>query len=883
MDQYNVHVGTQTFAGLYHFTTNSLLVETAQAIQGLGSDVIKFYLGNNIALQWRVSLPVNVTNLVTLVRDEPSGHAVLDMPFRHFVLWAYPFSGGWPFDGYSSTEAANDYREMYDLTRYFLTNYNNSGKTFYLGHWEGDWYLLPNYNTATNPSPIAIQGMIDWLNNRQKAVDDAKRNTAFTNVNVLNYAEANRVLDAMSGDTNINQRVINKVVPYVTNLDCLSWSSYDGMNLAAPDLYNTLNYMQSNLPTNKAAAFPGQRIWIGEYGWGGYSTDSQEPLNRAYMQKLLPWGPRFILFWEMYDNETNRNFCLIDSNNVQVASWYLHQRFINRARLVAAQFQESQGRLPSDSEFGALTAPMLNQPLPAPVGLALTNVSAGLLGNTSARVSGILAQGIYGDDQARVRVFCGRTDGGMLASGWEQSQDVGLNTNFNPTTFSSVLTNLVPDTFYYFRFYASNASGEAWAGDSARFSTALINTQAFGSRLQLTFSGYNRGEALANFPVLVALSTNLPGFSYKQFASANGTDLRFTAADGVTPLFHEIDEWNSNGTSYVWVRIPWLASTNDCIWAYWGNPAATSPAPWTTNGAVWTGNFQLVWHLKESGFPYADSTLAHPALSGNAPTATNAGLIGHGEVFDGAADFLNTGNINLGNQFTLSAWVRLDPTASDIRTIWANKQGGYNSAGFALFINSYTTTDQKLLLETGNGSAGSAAVTDINTVSLGQWHHIAAAIDRLAGTARLFVDGVDRTVSGDIRTDFVNQSNLALGYMTNGAFYFKGTMDEARIENGTRSPNWVWASWMTAASNTSFVTYSAVTRQRPLLSIGSDAGTPVMTWPASGVGFSVFTTSNLAPPVIWAPASNTPTLVDGQWEFPLINGAGTGFYRLEGQ
>jgi len=221
VDAYNVRVGTQTFAGLYQFTTNTLLVETAQAIQTMGSGVIKFYLGSDAPLQSRVSLGPNITNLLTLVRDEPSYHRVLDMPFQHFVMWAYPFGNSWPFDGYSASERADDYREIYDLTAYLLTNYNNSGKTFYLGHWEGDWYLLPNFFTATNPSPIAIQGMIEWLNNRQKAVDDARLAVAHSNVNVFNYAEVNRVLDATSGNTNINQRMINRVIPFVTNLDYL--------------------------------------------------------------------------------------------------------------------------------------------------------------------------------------------------------------------------------------------------------------------------------------------------------------------------------------------------------------------------------------------------------------------------------------------------------------------------------------------------------------------------------------------------------------------------------------------------------------------------------------------------------------------------------------
>jgi hypothetical protein len=102
----------------------------------------------------------------------------------------------------------------------------------------------------------------------QKAVDDAKSAIPHSKVDVYNYVEVNRVLDAASGNTNINQRVINKVVPFVTNLDCVSYSSYDVMDASASKLWSTLDYMQSMLPTNKATVVSGGRIWIGEYGWG---------------------------------------------------------------------------------------------------------------------------------------------------------------------------------------------------------------------------------------------------------------------------------------------------------------------------------------------------------------------------------------------------------------------------------------------------------------------------------------------------------------------------------------------------------------------------------------------------------------------------------------
>src|SRR5689334_11186478 len=52
VDAFNVHIGTQTFGPRYHFSTNSALLETAEAIRDLGSDVVKFYMGKEMARQY---------------------------------------------------------------------------------------------------------------------------------------------------------------------------------------------------------------------------------------------------------------------------------------------------------------------------------------------------------------------------------------------------------------------------------------------------------------------------------------------------------------------------------------------------------------------------------------------------------------------------------------------------------------------------------------------------------------------------------------------------------------------------------------------------------------------------------------------------------------
>jgi len=880
VDTYNVRVGTQTFAGLYHFTTNTLLVETAEAMRGLGSDTIKFYLGSNYRRQYGYGLASTITNLVTLARDDRSCRSVLDMPFRNIIAWAYPFSNAdAPFlDGnYTASEQANDYREMYDLARYLLTNYNNSGKTFYLGHWEGDGYLSVN-NWSTNPSPAVIQGMIAWENNRQKAVDDAKAGLTFSNVNVYYYAEANRVRDAMLNGANNNQRLINMVVPYITNLDFLSYSSYDAMNLDPASLYSTLDYIKAKLPSAKASAGLGQRIWIGEYGWGGDAPEAQEPLNRAYIQRLLNWGPRFILFWEIYNNETNRNFCLIDSNGAPVASYYLHQRFINLARLEAARFKEVHARLPNDSEFASLLGPALNQPLSPPVALAVSNFPATVSG-TSATLTGQLTQGVYGDDEATVWVFWGTQDGGNVRAQWQFSRKLGINTNFNPATFSATLSSLASQTNYYFRFYATNASSESWAPASTKISTVTLNPGDYGSRMKIVFSGYGQSAELMDCPILVELNTNLPRFRYEQFASPVGGDLRFTDASGTSIIPHEIDEWNPGGTSLVWVQVPRLSGTNDNIWAYWGNPLATNPP--AANASTWLPQYHDVWHLKEGGFPYSDSTQQHPISSGAAP-GSGLGIIGRGISLDGAGQYLDAGVLGLSNSFTVSAWIRIDPAATGIQTICANKKGGWNSDGFALYVNSYLTSDHKLLFESGNGITGQTASTSTNAVSPGIWHYVAATVDKATASVRLFVDGLDQTQSGVAQPDFNSNADLNFGRFIDGSFYFKGLMDEVRLADGATSPAELWVDWMTVSQNATLSSYANVALQPVLLSLSGIAGNQIVGWAAFGVGGALFSATNLAPPVLWTRETNLPSLIMGQWQIQLPNETnGTRFFRIE--
>jgi len=201
-----------------------------------------------------------------------------------------------------------------------------------------------------------------------------------------------------------------------------------------------------------------------------------------------------------------------------------------------------------------------------------------------------------------------------------------------------------------------------------------------------------------------------------------------------------------------------------------------------------------------------------------------------------------------------------------------------------LFVDTFNTADQKVDLSTGNGVDGNESITASGAVSFAQWHLVSASVNRTNGTADFFVDGALIQSSSAIVKDFANQTDLNLARFTNGTFYFNGTIDEARIEAGVRSSNWIWATYLNVASNATFTGSSVVTRIVPSLSILPLAAGLSLNWPASGVGFALYRATNLNPPVVWSPATNQPELVNARWQILLnSDNSETRFFRIQSQ
>ena len=298
------------------------------------------------------------------------------MPFAFFQLWAESFAATSWAKGFSKEHAGAEYREIYDLTAHLLKTYSGSGKTFYLGHWEGDNLLRGDIgkNADAKVTPERVQGMIDWLTTRQRAVDDAKRDTPHQNVQVWHYTEINHPTISLAEG---RPSLVNQVLPFVP-VDFVSYSAYDVTNEPEPkNIKTVLDYIESKLTPKPGIT--GKRVFIGEYGYPAFNhgkpahtPQQQNDLSLITIRAALEWGCPFILYWELYNNEIDedgrhRGFCMIDDKRVKQPIHETHRRYYAWARKLVSETVLRTGSPPAESDFRkAAVEYFKSQPLKEP-------------------------------------------------------------------------------------------------------------------------------------------------------------------------------------------------------------------------------------------------------------------------------------------------------------------------------------------------------------------------------------------------------------------------------------------------------------------------------------------------------------------------------------
>lgn len=356
-----------------------------------------------------------------------------------------------------------------------------------------------------------------------------------------------------------------------------------------------------------------------------------------------------------------------------------------------------------------------------------------------------------------------------------------------------------------------------WIGIACILAALASHATAAPQKMQISFTGYNKAETLTNFPALVVFSNGMAGgFSYTNFISTNGYDLRLFDADALTPLNYEIESWSTTAASYVWVQVPTLTS-NSYIWAKWGDTTQTNQLATTTNGATWDTSFKGVWHMDETNAMIMDSTrYGHSATGATGLafiTPTNSSI---------GTPALNFNSLS----FTSACFAAIAPSTDFDMTnnwtvsVWANRQAynqinGTYCAPLGSFADVnlgwvFASRDSTHTVQFFNGPAWSAFVGV--TWPSNQWANV--TMTKTGTLAYVYVNGVLANTSALSTNLWPSVNSLMIGTAGPGRLTtnqsWKGGLDEIRIAQVQASSNWVWAAYQNAASNSAFLAASTV-------------------------------------------------------------------------
>ncbi|MCL5278853.1 MAG: hypothetical protein M1376_02975 [Planctomycetes bacterium] len=340
-------VGVTHVAGKYHLTDKDFLNEGADQILALGSRVIKVWFWAGIGGRVPESYPYNsqwpkVESLVAGAQT-PYFKDLFGKPFTTYILVVASLGRDEAYwrKGITVEQKKDEQQQFYELTKYLLTQYSGTGKTFVLQHWEGDWLVRGNYKGDEEPSPAALANMVEWLNARQAGVNQARWEVRQRGVHVYHAAEVNRVVQSMrTGFPNM----VNKVLPY-TAVDLISYSAWDAATEHYSDpnvLRDALDFIAAHAPDS--ADFSNRNVYLGEFGMpeNVYSLDKIQQAIPNAVRTALDWGCPFIVYWQLYCNELKdpntrvpvqsndavRGFWLIRPDGSKAWTWdYFHGLF----------------------------------------------------------------------------------------------------------------------------------------------------------------------------------------------------------------------------------------------------------------------------------------------------------------------------------------------------------------------------------------------------------------------------------------------------------------------------------------------------------------------------------------------------------------------------
>ncbi|HEY9130502.1 MAG TPA: DUF2341 domain-containing protein [Dyella sp.] len=319
----------------------------------------------------------------------------------------------------------------------------------------------------------------------------------------------------------------------------------------------------------------------------------------------------------------------------------------------------------------------------------------------------------------------------------------------------------------------TSAADAGWWNDDWSFRKAIT--------LDSGPKGGNLAQAPGRVPLLIRLHSG--NFQFDGVAQ-NGSDLRFIASDGKTPLNYQIESFDPVlGVAQIWLDVTDLpAGGQQTVWMYYGN----SKAPAQSNGAAtFDPDYSLVYHFDDNaGAPPRDATAYNNNAQAGMLRMVDDGVAGKAARFDGNTVVTLPASASLattaGGTFTFSSWIKLDALPTGATLVYARRQDGkallIGLDGGVPFVE--VDGDQPQRSQPGR------------PLKAGQWTHIAVVAG--SGQVTLYVDGKSygqvaaalpalnspATIGGDAPGAATGAPAIAS---------FAGEMDEVRLSRTARA------------------------------------------------------------------------------------------------
>ena len=366
------------------------------------------------------------------------------------------------------------------------------------------------------------------------------------------------------------------------------------------------------------------------------------------------------------------------------------------------------------------------------------------------------------------------------------------------------------------RAYAPNVGPSTTSTAKYAFKRPTTPLTDFKKYVEVTLStDLATSEITTGVPALVKLSeSTIAGFDYDDFSLANGGDMMFVDENGVA-VPHEVDTWNTDGVSLVWVKLPSTA-TNTKVFMYYGNGGVSSEEA----AEIWT-DYVGIWHLNEANGDAKDSTghglKAVPTGANSEADSTGAVCrVGFGRQMasaKGNKSYLSVANnalLDCGDSLTFSGWFKAIDTFPNYSMRYVSRKTVYTDEdGWEAEARYSDNVDYSATQVSARGSGGGdhwVTVPDVRT----NWLHLALVYKRTSVSFYANGDLVKvYEMSGATAKD--NDNPLAFGNNAAGnEANWVGFMDELRLSADPRSADYVLAEYKAMnTSNTDIFTYGA--------------------------------------------------------------------------